>query len=347
MPCASRAGTGGSAVAVARRGVVLEPGQAPRAVEPDAAQEADLADGRADVRATAASPPRARAARRPAGARGRTTTNTTAPTYAAPKTAQPPRARRRSPARAAPPARTSAPRPRAASRAQPRADAGDAHLLAGRRRGRGLEQVPREPVVRRARAPRPRARRPAARSRSAPSAARTARAAAAPDGSTRAAPSATPSRRIQPQVENSDMYMWSSTNTWLRSTDSRSRYSGRSWCAIVATVAWSCATCASSAIVTPSRKRRCTRSLTTRRNQVAAAETPRPTARRHQQRAIAPQHAVGEQLQPEREQRVGQRRQQREREGERAAAAARPVAEPDQPPHRGERRRHAVRRAAS
>jgi hypothetical protein len=33
----------------------------------------------------------------------------------------------------------------------------------------------------------------------------------------------TPSRRIHPQVEKSDMYMWSSTNTWLRRTESRSR----------------------------------------------------------------------------------------------------------------------------
>jgi hypothetical protein len=33
----------------------------------------------------------------------------------------------------------------------------------------------------------------------------------------------TPRRRIQPQVEKSDMYMWSSTNTWLRSTERRSR----------------------------------------------------------------------------------------------------------------------------
>jgi len=39
----------------------------------------------------------------------------------------------------------------------------------------------------------------------------------------------TPRRSIQPHVENSDMYMWSSTNTWLRRTESRSRYSGRSW----------------------------------------------------------------------------------------------------------------------
>src|SRR5207249_9194813 len=43
---------------------------------------------------------------------------------------------------------------------------------------------------------------------------------------------------------------------------------------MVATDACSCATCDSSAIVTLSRKRRCTRVLTVRRNQVAAAETP-------------------------------------------------------------------------
>src|SRR6266576_2616523 len=87
-----------------------------------------------------------------------------------------------------------------------------------------------------------------------------------------------PRRRIQAQVENTDMYMWSSTNTWLRNMASRSRYSGRSWCAIVAMEAWSRATCDSRAIVTLSRKRRCTRVLTVRRNQVAVADTPRPTA---------------------------------------------------------------------
>ncbi len=36
-------------------------------------------------------------------------------------------------------------------------------------------------------------------------------------------PTVTTSRKIQPQVENSDMYMWSRTKTWLRSTESRSR----------------------------------------------------------------------------------------------------------------------------
>ena len=33
----------------------------------------------------------------------------------------------------------------------------------------------------------------------------------------------TASRRIQPTVENTDMYMWSNTKTWSRRTDSRSR----------------------------------------------------------------------------------------------------------------------------
>src|SRR5262245_34322736 len=59
---------------------------------------------------------------------------------------------------------------------------------------------------------------------------------------------------------------------------SRSRYSGRSWCAMVATDACRRATWASSAMVTLSRKRRCTRVLTVRRNQVAAADTPSPIA---------------------------------------------------------------------
>ena len=54
----------------------------------------------------------------------------------------------------------------------------------------------------------------------------------------------------------SDMYMWSSMKTWLRRTASRSRYSGRSWCAMVAIEASSVATCDSSAMVTLSRNRR-------------------------------------------------------------------------------------------
>src|SRR6476620_3989424 len=43
---------------------------------------------------------------------------------------------------------------------------------------------------------------------------------------------------------------------------------------MVAMLAWSLATCDSSAIVTLSRKRRCTRVLTVRRNHVPAADTP-------------------------------------------------------------------------
>src|SRR5258708_26419877 len=47
---------------------------------------------------------------------------------------------------------------------------------------------------------------------------------------------------------------------------------------MVATDACSCATCDSSAMVTLSRKRRCTRVLTVRRNHVAAVDTPNPIA---------------------------------------------------------------------
>src|SRR5215472_7895996 len=47
---------------------------------------------------------------------------------------------------------------------------------------------------------------------------------------------------------------------------------------MVATEACSCATCDSKAIVTLWRKRRCTRVLTVRRNQVAAADSPKPMA---------------------------------------------------------------------
>src|SRR5579862_1271610 len=47
---------------------------------------------------------------------------------------------------------------------------------------------------------------------------------------------------------------------------------------MVSTDACNCATCASSAMVTLSRKRRCTRVLMVRRNHVAAVDTPNPMA---------------------------------------------------------------------
>ena len=89
-----------------------------------------------------------------------------------------------------------------------------------------------------------------------------------------------PSRRRKPRVENTDMYMWSSTKTWSRSTDRRSSSSGRSWWAMVTTDACRCATCDSSAIVTLSRNRRWIRVDTVRRNHVATADTQRPKAAR-------------------------------------------------------------------
>ena len=86
------------------------------------------------------------------------------------------------------------------------------------------------------------------------------------------------SRSTNPAVENTDMYMWSSTKTWSRSTDRRSSSSGRSWWAIVTTDACRSATWDSRAMVILSRKRRCRRVDTVRRNHVATAETARPMA---------------------------------------------------------------------
>ena len=85
----------------------------------------------------------------------------------------------------------------------------------------------------------------------------------------------TPRRRIQPAVANTDMYMWSRVKTCSRSTDSRSRYSGRSWCAIVEMLACSRATCDSRAIVTLSLNLRWILVDTVASSQVATVETAR------------------------------------------------------------------------
>ena len=268
-------------------------------------------------RPRAASPRRAPAARRPPARAGTDDTNDDRadvraaedrPGERVPEGALPSAPRR--------PARTSAPTPRAAPRTRRSPMPRDAHLLAGRRRRGRREQVPRQPVRRRRRAPRRRARRPAATSRcSTVGSAKTREQRRAPGGSTPAARSSTPSRRIQPQVENSDMYMWSSTNTWSRSTESRSRYSGRSWCAIVATDACSRATCDSSAIVTWSRKRRCTRVLTDRagttwRSPRRRGRAPQPTTSRRSRASTPSASSLSQSAQ----ERVGQRREQRQRE---------------------------------
>ena len=85
------------------------------------------------------------------------------------------------------------------------------------------------------------------------------------------------SRNNQPRVENSDMKRWSRAKTWSRNMARRSRYSGRSWCSIVGTVAWSWATWDSSAMAMRSRNRRWTRLDSTLRYQVPVTETASPT----------------------------------------------------------------------
>ena len=146
----ARAGTGRSADADERRRIVLEPRETPGAVHPDAAQETDLADRGADVsrQPRSGSEHQQHVARR----RGRDPTRRTRRRRR--------RRRRRSPmpacATAAEPHRAAETGPYQRSHAfaplddQALADAGHAHLLAGRRRGRRREQMPGEAVRRRA-----------------------------------------------------------------------------------------------------------------------------------------------------------------------------------------------------
>ena len=289
---------------------------------------------------TAARPRRAPAAPRPAGApsptrRRRPRRRTRAPKTAHASVCHTAEPHARLPTRAVP----ALPR-RAALGDQSLADAGDAHFLARRRGRRDREQVARQAAGLRAALLRRALDRRAARSRSAPSAARRPPAAPARDESTPAARSSRRAAGSTRHVENSDMYMWSSTNTWLRSIDSRSRYSGRSWCAIVATDACSL------------------RDVRLERDRHLVAEAPlharadgaqEPGRRRRTRRGRSPQpraaagpmleHAVAEQHQPQREQRVGQRRELRQHERRQHQPRLVPVAELAQPPHRRQRRR--------
>ena len=299
MPVRQAIGHRRVAVLVLGGRVVLEPGQAPRAVQPDAAQEADLADRGADVRRQ----PRAgRQHQQHVARRSRGPTTPRRPRRRRTRRRRPPRpacATRHSPIAPRPPAGTSAPTPPGGgpTRRSPMPvtrtslPGGAVVAVANRCRASRFAGAPRScGGALHARPP---------RRRSAPSAAANTASSASAGWIEISSATVTPSRRIHPHVENSDMYMWSSTNTWLRSIASRFEISGRSWCAMVATDACSRATCDSSAMVTRSRKRRCTRPLITRRNHVAAVERPRPTAAASDQPAVVRQHAVGEQLQPQ------------------------------------------------
>ena len=87
-------------------------------------------------------------------------------------------------------------------------------------------------------------------------------------------------------------------------------------------------------MVSLSRNRRCVRSLVTRRNQVAAADTPKPMAAAITSSRPMAQHAVGQKLEPEREQRIRQRREQAEPERHDQQRGLRLVAALQRAPHR-------------
>ena len=141
MPWRSAAGTGQIGRRGERRGVVLEPGEAPRAVHPEAAQESDLADRRADVRgqARAGGEHQQHVARRRAEARRHEHDRADVG-----RRRRPPRpACATAPSPSGPPTTGAYPRSHASRRCadQAVADAGDAHFLARRRRRRDREEV--------------------------------------------------------------------------------------------------------------------------------------------------------------------------------------------------------------
>ena len=290
MPSPSRVGRRLDPPRDERRRVVLEPGQAPRAVEPDAAQEADLADRRADV----GREPRARRQHeqhvaRPARADSRRDEHDRARRRPTPKIAQrervPARAR---PARAPPPARTSAPTPRAGRATSRGPMPRDAHLLAGRRGGGRREEV-------RAPAGSPEAPRSSA-ARSTPGR----QVEVSTVGSAKSASSASAGmdrhqqRRASRPAAGSSRRSRTATCTCgrARTPGCAAPRAGRGTRAAPGArssrpTACSRATCDSSAIVTLSRKRRCMRVLTVRRNQVAVADTPSPRAAASSRRSVA------------------------------------------------------------
>ena len=149
----------GRRAAVMRGGVVLQPGQSPGAVQPDAAQEADLADRRADVRRQPAAggqhqqhvPPGPRQSRRP---RRRPRPRTPSAEH---------RPRQRGQAALASARRARRGRTSCSHSARRRltsfgADPGDPHLLAGGGGRRACEEVARPGGCAGRHAPRPRAR---------------------------------------------------------------------------------------------------------------------------------------------------------------------------------------------
>ena len=314
-----------SARAVDRRGVVLEPGEPPRAVEPDAAQEAELADRRADV------------LRQPAAgdehehdvAGGRVEPVADEHDRADVAAAEH-RPRQRVPHRRPPPRRGDrrVPRSHAARGARATrsiADAGDAHLLARRRGGAEHEQVAGQAVVLRRRAPR--ARRSTAgrhvdgqhgRQRRTATSSTSAGWIEHQQHDRDAEPQDPAERREQRHeqvVEREDLVAQHRQPVEvlgplvvLDGGDRRLQP----------------ATCASSAMVDPVAEPALHAVPTDLQEPGRRRRTRRGRARpAHDRGPVVVEHAVGEQLQPQREQRVGQRREQRQQRTRRAAAAAR------------------------
>ena len=153
----------------------------------------------------------------------------------------------------------------------------------------------------------------------------------------------TANRTIQPSVENSDMNRWSSANTWSRSTDKPVEIlgplvvlDGRDRCLQRRDVGFE----RDGDLVAESTLRPVEHDF---RNHVAVADAAEPERGDHDATAIVLIEAVGEELEPQRDQRVGQRHHDRHRERQEQAARLGAVAELTVRHSELQRRRQVVR----
>ena len=277
MPCCKRPGNRQIALGRHRGGVVFEPGQPPRAVHPESAQESNLAHGGANV---ARQPrPRGQHQQHRAGRRAEIGGNEHHRARIGQAEDRP--AQRQPPGRA-PARRSHGPVPalpcRPAVVDQALANAGDAHLLARRRGGGDGEQMARQPTA--LRSPllgRSLDCRPPGRGQHRGDGEH-GQTAGARDEWTPAAPWSRPGAGSTPGWKTATCTCGRARTpgcaAWTGGRDTPGAPGGPP------SPPWPAAGrhATSSAMVTLSRKRRCTRVLMVRRNQVAAVETPRPTA---------------------------------------------------------------------
>ena len=178
------------------------------------------------------------------------------------------------------------------------ANAGDPHFFARRRGGRDGEEVPRQAVAVRPALLGDSLDRRAASPTSAPWERRTPPAAGARDESTPAEPWSRPGAGSTPGWKTATCTCGRARTPGCAAWTGGRDTPGARDAPPSTTVACSCATCDSSAMVTLSRKRRCTRVLTVRRNQVAGRRHAQSNGRDFDPSIAVLKHAFAQQPEP-------------------------------------------------